>query len=157
MPFEKAVEKCFVIAGNYWTEVRQAMIGYGFASTKEEVFFFKTVKPLFRAELEYYSLVYHSVLFCPVDPRNAKIFWSREIKRLDDFKHEHKEFVEYFESGKTCFDAIYYTRIKLNEPDYDLSVDNDIDPGTRSSHDHLIAKLKALERYSLYVQSKLRG
>src|SRR5687767_6843632 len=76
-PFEKAVEKCFMIAGDYWTEVRQAMVGYGFASTNEEVFFFKTVKPLFRAELEYYSLVYHSILFCPVDPRNAKKFWSR--------------------------------------------------------------------------------
>jgi hypothetical protein len=155
LPFEKAVEKCFIVAGNYWTEVRQTMVEYGFETTNEEVFFFKTVKPLFTSEFEYYSLLYHSVLFCPADEENARKFWNREILRLEDFRQQNKCFVEYYESGKTCLDAVYYTRIKVNEPDY-VEVDAyDREPKTRSSHDHLIAKLKAIERYVQFAQCKL--
>lgn len=157
LPFEEGIEKCFVVAGNYWNEVKVMVMTEGFESTCEEIFFFKVIKPLFTSELEYYSLVYHSVLFCPAFYEAELQFWKREGKRLEEFRRQHKEFLEYYESGKSSLDHFYFTRVKEDDPIPEDVNSYDMEPRTRSNYDPLITKLKALERYLAYTQAKLAG
>jgi hypothetical protein len=153
---KKSIEECFIIAGNCWLQLRAAIAEYTFGSEEEEILFFKTIKPLFTSELEYYSLLYHTLLFCPFDPERQKQFWERESKRLQDFKEQQAGFFDYYISGETDLDNKYYLRANdLREMDSDTHP-YDKEPNSRTSHDHLIAKLWALERYHEYAQQKLK-
>jgi hypothetical protein len=152
---KNSIEECFIIAGNYWSELRSATAEYKFITEEEEILFFKTVKPLFTSELEYYSLLYHTLLFCPFDPERQKQFWERESKRLRDFKEQHPDFLIYHSSGKTDKDKCYYLRASASYEVDDLVEAYDKEPKSRSSHDYLIAKLWALERYNDYAKGKL--
>jgi hypothetical protein len=154
---KNSIEECFIIAGNYWSELRAAVAEYNFQTEEEEILFFKTVKPLFTTELEYYSLLYHTLLFCPFDPVRQKQFWERECRRLRDFMEQHPEFVIYHKSGVTDKDRCYYLRANdSHELDDELEA-YDKEPSSRTSHDHLISRLWALERYNEYAQHKLTG
>lgn len=153
--FKNVVENCFVIAGNYWSELRATVAEYRFRSQDEEILFFKKVKPLFTAELEFFSLVYHSLLFCPCDVDGEMRFWQREYRRLGEFNEKYSEFIDYYRSGRTDMDQFYYLRFhEMNAMDADFE-SYDSEPCSRTSHDRLIAKLWALERYSSYVEKKL--
>lgn len=153
---KNSIEECFIIAGNYWSELRATIAEYEFRSEEEEILFFKTVKPLFTSELEYYSLLYHTLLFCPFDPERQKQFWERETKRLQDFKEQHPDFIAYYSSGKTDCDRIYYLRINEAQDRNGDAELYDKEPYSGTNHDHLIAKLRALERYNDYAQTKLK-
>jgi hypothetical protein len=153
---KNSIEECFLIAGNYWSELRATIAEYKFKTEEEEILFFKTVKPLFTSELEYYSLLYHTLLFCPFDPERQKQFWEREGKRLQDFKEQHEDFISYHKSGNTADDVMYYLRAN-DRHELDNEIESyDGDPMSRTSHDHLIAKLLALKRYNDYAQTKLK-
>jgi hypothetical protein len=155
-PFVKAVENNFIIAGNYWSELRATVAEYDFTNEEQEILFFKTIKPLFIAELEYYSLVYHSLLFCPFDRSNQKKFWEREAKRPEDFKEQYRDFYLYHTSGRTDRDQQYYLRGNAKDAS-EMEFDSyDREPNSRTTHDNLIAKLWALERYAKYACSKLK-
>jgi hypothetical protein len=153
--FEKGIESCFVTAGDYWADIRAVMIDYDFESIMEEIWFFKNVKPLFTQELEYYSLLYHSILFCPPGVDRQRKFWMRECRRLDDFKAQNNDFFSYYISGSVEYDEACYTRVKPEDvPPEDIDA-YDKEPRTRSRFDHLLAKLLALERYAHYSVGKL--
>lgn len=154
-PFPLMVESCFLIAGKYWSQLRAISANYRFLSPQEEIIFFKMIKPLFTYELEFYCLLYHTVLFCPAEAHQERKFWEREAQRLYDFKKKNREFVDYYCSGRTEMDARYFMRMGATEapqPEPELL---DADPGSRSSHDHLVSRLWALERYNQYVHGKL--
>lgn len=155
-PCKKSIEQCFIIAGNYWSELKAAVAEYKFRSLEEEIYFFKTVKPLFTTELEYYSLLYHTMLFCPLDAVRQKQFWEREARRLDDFKEQHKVFLVYYRAGDTSEDPVYYVRANDSHAMDGEIAAYDGDPNSKTSYDQLIAKLWALERYNEYVQGKLK-
>lgn len=153
---KNSVEECFIIAGNYWSELRSAVSDYKFATDEEEILFFKTVKPLFTSELEYFSLLYHSFLFCPFDPERQKHFWEREGRRLQEFEEKHPCFLNYHRSKRTDEDHLYYLRKNDSHEMDDELRGYDKEPRSRTSHGHLIATLSALERYNEYAQTKLK-
>jgi hypothetical protein len=153
--FQKAVENCFLTAGNYWSELRATVAEYKFQSVDDEMEFFKQVKPLFTSELEYYSLLYHTLLFCPNDVDEQKRFWQREARRLDEFKAQNADFLDYYHSGRKDLDGFYYRRAHEIGAVEEEHESYDGEPRSRTSHDHLISKLWALERYHDYVQNKL--
>lgn len=155
-PFKNAVEDCFHIAGNYWSELRATIAEYKFRSEEEEILFFKTIKPLFISELEYFSLLYHTLLFCPFDLFRQKKFWERESKRLEEFKEQNREFLIYHASGRTDKDELYYLRANDSNELNEEMESYDKEPKSEISHDHIIAKHLALEKYHLYAQKKLK-
>src|SRR5690242_7131972 len=77
-PFESAVECAFSSLKNGWIQLKQIVAANDFATDEEEIHFFKVLKPKLIGELEYYGLVYHSILFCPPDAEQKLFFWQRE-------------------------------------------------------------------------------
>jgi hypothetical protein len=155
-PFKKAIEECFIIAGNHWSQLRSTVAGYAFKTEAEEIYFFKMVQPLFTAELEYYSLLYHTVLFCPLCVEKEKLFWEREAKRLDGFKEQYGEFIQYHDSGREDEDRTYYLRSSDTQELVSQLENGEGEQGSKTNYGKLIAKLWALERYHVYAQKKLK-
>ena len=57
-----AIECCFNVGQSYSAQIQKMLEDYKFSSDKDEIDFYKTVKPLFKSQLDYYNLVYHAEL-----------------------------------------------------------------------------------------------
>jgi hypothetical protein len=62
------IECCFEVANHYWPKIKALLAGYIFQSEAEEIYFFKTIKPLFTSAIEYYGLLAHAQLFKDSSP-----------------------------------------------------------------------------------------
>src|SRR4051812_33776033 len=71
-------ECCFRAAVNRWTQLSHKLKKHQFLSEENEMEFFKSLKPKFTSEIEYCTLVYHSLLFQPDEAHSAIDFWKRE-------------------------------------------------------------------------------
>jgi hypothetical protein len=149
-PFERAVECAFSSLKTSWNQLKQIVSINEFESEEEEIQFFKVLKPKLIAELEYYGLVYHSILFCPPDAEQKLLFWQREADRLQEFKILYAEFYHYYTSGSTHYDACYFKRKKVHPHSSEHS-----ESKAKTTHDHLVSKLLAFEKYAQYALSNL--
>jgi RteC protein len=139
------IECCFSICQQYWSKIEQNIEEYLFQSPRDEIEFYKTVKPLFKSQLEYYNLLYHAEIFKPVEkPGEMKEFWLKEQQRLDKFIQDNPDFYAYHKSGATHKDEINFLEVNSSE-----------DSAKEAYYDDLIASLLALEKYSLYTHEEL--
>jgi hypothetical protein len=134
-----AIECCFNVGQSYSAQVQKMLEDYKFPSERDEIDFYKSVKPLFKSQIEYYNMVYHAELFKPMtNPVEMKEFWVKEHQKLDRFILDNTEFYTYYKKGATNLDEQYF-----------LSPDQSI------YYDDLIAELLALERYDQHTQTEL--
>ena len=134
-----AIECCFNVGQSYSAQIQKMLEDYKFPSGKDEIYFYKSVKPLFKSQLDYYNLVYHAELFKPTtNPGEMKEFWVKEHQKLDRFILDHTDFYDYYKKGATNLDEQYF-----------------LTPDQTVYYDDLIAELLALERYNQYTQNEL--
>jgi hypothetical protein len=138
------IECCFNIGLKYWTEIQMGIDQENFDSKRDEIEYYKTVKPLFKSQIEYYNLIYQSELLRPKERSELKEFWIKEQQRLDKFIRENPEFYIYYKSGSTTLDEEYF-----------LSTGFTDDQGNALYYDNFIALILALERYTSYVQNEM--
>jgi RteC protein len=138
------IECCFNIGLKYWTEIQMGIDRENFDSSRDEIDYYKTVKPLFKSQIEYYNLVYQSELLRPKERSELKEFWIKEQQRYAKFIHENQEFYLYYKSGSTRLDEEYF-----------LSAGYTDDYGNSLYYDNFIALILALERYMVYIQKEL--
>lgn len=155
---EEEVEICFRIAEKYWVKLQQMVAAYSYENYKEEITFFKVIKPKFTSEIEYFTLRYHAELFCKAvnNPKELNKFWTREFDRLKRFISENQRFYFYYKTGCTEKDQLYFTREGC-DPGYTSPKVYDTDNNASTSHDHLIASILALERYTSFVKKELQS
>jgi hypothetical protein len=155
--FEKNIECCFGVANRYWNLVRQKLKQKQFSNEEQEIEFFKILKPKFTSEIEYYSLVYHCLIFQPPDLLKAVEFLGKELKRRVKFEEENRSFIECFRSDGCNLNRFYFLRkyyTCTNELEISL-YDADLDVVTNG--DPLVATMMALERYKEFVKERLAG
>jgi RteC protein len=156
LPIEKETEYCFQISNGYCNRVREESFIYKFENPDEEIDFYKNVKPGFIAEVEYYGLVYHALLFRPKDSIDElKNFWIREMNRLEKFIMENTGFYEYYILRSSWNDANYFTREK-NEPGRNQTEFFETDKLMRARPDYLAATILTLKRYKEYAAKQLQ-
>lgn len=137
---------CFEIATNYKIKLLEYACNRKFKMIEDEIIFFKKVKPSFNAEIEYFSFCYHVLLFeiaePPHSPYELKVFYQRQLQRLEKFKKEHLQFYEYMTANGTAMDLEWFTCQAGN--------------ATESSHDKLAGTYLALVRYKEWIELKLQ-
>jgi|SRR5580693_7413851 hypothetical protein len=142
----KGVIECsFNISSGYWARIQITMEDYEFHSKKDEIDFYKLVKPLFKSHIEYYNLLYQAEIFKPDNkPYEMKEFWIKEKQKLGRFIQDNAVFYVYYKNGATNRDEEYF-----------LSGATESETGKTLYTDDLIAKLLALERYVQHAQNEL--
>jgi RteC protein len=140
------IECRFSISLKYWAKIQNGIADMQFDNNLDEIEFYKTVKPLFKSQIEYYNLVYQTEILHPADKQELKEFWIREQQRLDKFIIQHRDFYQYYKSGATNRDENMF-----------LVTGHKDDNGNAFFYDDLIATLLALEKYHLYTTNKLLG
>lgn len=147
------VQNGFIICNLAWLEVKEKLKNHRFSSEREEIEFFKTIKPRFTSLIEYYCLVYHSLLFEPEAPDAAIEFWKREEERLQKFREQHKELINCLENRRCKKLRYFFLRENFtNSTVFRLSMYEE--RGTVTNGDPILANLLALVKYQDYVHSR---
>ncbi len=141
------IQGCFEIAIDYKAKLMTDVRAYTFEKTTDEVCFFKKIKPLFSAEVEYYTYCYHVLLFrsnyIEPDQTEWEHFMMRQLQRMGKFKKEHQEFYLYVTAQRTDNDLIWFTR--------------DGEGSDKSLCDGLMGTYLALKRYIEFIQMTLKA
>jgi hypothetical protein len=146
---ESVAECCFRIAFQYLVKLREMILKGSFDNKQEEICFFKKIKPLFSAQVEYFSLMHNALLFEQDElPENKSSFWQKELKRLERFSESNRQFISYFRNGETYMDLEFFVRNPIGDIDY-------YDASFATLNDGLAATLLAEEMYHVYVKGKL--
>lgn len=140
---EERIQNCFEIAGNYKERINEAVRNFNFTNQEDEVFFFKKVKPLFTAEVEYYTYLYHIVLFktkeMETDKHELEAFYKRQLLKREKLRKEFPAFYEYVQREQTYADAQWFTR-HLNTRDCSL-------------FDSLMGRYLAIEKFEEHLKA----
>ena len=154
----EVIEACFKSSLDYWGRICKLVKATGFAGEKDEIHFFKEVKPTFAAFIEYYTYRYHALLFAPVNNvTELGRFWRWEERKMQRFYETNHEFCSYMREGATCRDAEYFLRSSLPPDKERISSDliHDADSGLCSPKDPLVTIIKAYELYGRHIETTL--
>lgn len=124
---------------------------------KDEVCFFKEMKPLILSKLLYFNKVYAIEIKCPNGSNIIhKNHYDKELDSLTYFFNRHLDFYQYYRSNSTHFDECYFTRSK---PNIRLCVDSSQfirDPEFSTGYDYKVAKILSNEMLRIYLNKKLQ-
>jgi len=157
-PELEKIEACFKCSLDYWSKVKQGVKEFGFRTPGEEIHFFKKIKPLFTAYIEYFTQLYHALLFMPVnDDLELRRFWKWEMRKIERFQENNAAFCRYMQEGATDKDTEYFLRSAENTAPFHHGRVHDLDPETATSHDYLVTMIAAYELYERFIQEKIKG
>lgn len=128
----------------------------GFQTKKEEIHFFKHVKPIYVSKLIYFTVLYNiESQIALLDNKKLNKFYKRELLKIQLFFEDNKDFYHYYTSKSSHFDNFYFRRNKHNirlklEP---YLIDSDQQFST--SHDYKLAQLMANEQLKSMFEARL--
>lgn len=148
-------ESSFWLSNSYWDRAKDLIKKRGFKDEREEIEFFKEIKPKFTSRLEYFILLSSALSFVPKDQEKAIYYWKEEEMRCQRFSEKNGDFIGYYERGSKEMDSIYFKRVNDDLKQLLKLVSYDGDPAFCSSHDYLVRSLLAHRRYDEYVKGKI--
>lgn len=142
-----------------YQEVREYVLESGFDQQKDEIRFFKEVKPNIVAKLRYYSEIYRLEVTSPLcDGELLKVHYEDALNELKTFFKKytvHSEFYVYYQSGKTDLDHEYFvtgnSRKNLVFSSYEL----ELDPKFTTYYDSVLSKIIASKLLYPFLESKI--
>lgn len=137
-------------------ELKTFIISYPFASTEEEIHFFKELKPLLASKIIYYNTVYKIEVRFPSGSEDVqRDYLLSETDRISKSFQRNLAFYQYHRTKATYLDRQYFMRGK---PDIQIIVDSfyyETDPQFSTSHDFKVAKILANELLEIYLTNRL--
>jgi hypothetical protein len=121
-----------------------------FECIEVEVMFFKSIKPLFAAEREYFHRLYHAILFGEEDD----LFFLKEVSRMDKLLMGNISFANYYHFGVTERDKEWFTSGQMAELTKLCMIPPETDPTITSRRDGWVSGLIAVERYREWLLAK---
>ncbi len=128
-------------------QLRKHIITNGFVDNRQEIEFFKEVKPQVLGKLIFYNKIYRLETNCPF--RNGKMyhkFFSAELQQLKEEFRTHvqgSDFYRYYRSGRKDCDNLYF---KLGNLQHCIGLNSFIfeaDPNFSTYYDYKVARIIA--------------
>ena len=152
---KEKIEDCFWISSNYWDRLKAIVKDRPFRDDREEIEFFREVKPTFTCHIEYYVLLSSSLSFVPTEPAGAIQFWEDEMGRFRRFCDKNNGFVTYYESGDRYQDSLYFLRSGTDVRKAGISPTIDRGEELITIFDPLVRSYLANKMYHDYCRSQI--
>ncbi|SEC74068.1 RteC protein [Maribacter dokdonensis] len=127
-----------------------------FPSQKDEIYFFKHIKPQFFSKLIYYGRLFHIESKRPRGSNAAQIkYLKTQIKKLQIFFNDNLEFYNYYRRGAISLDEQYFVRGKR---DLRLPLESFhflIDVRFSTCQDGTVAIIMAYDMLIVYLQGEI--
>lgn len=137
-------------------ELKKFVAAYEFKDTKEEIRFFREIKPMFYSKLIYFTRQFEIETKRPDgSQRVLRKYLNRQLANIKRYYEDNDTFYKYYRSGATYMDGAYFTRDKFDIlVGFDISY-FDCDPNFCTSHDYKAAMLLANEQLVIYLNKAL--
>jgi len=142
-------------------ELKIFIRNYSFKNEQEEILFFKELKPSICCLLLYYIRVYHieERRFGKTDFAQS-VYLSKELRQVEKNNEQIGNFYQYYKSGNTNFDYLYFCRNS-----YNILLDTSCNSFEKerffsTNHDYDVANIIAndlLKNYLIAETNKLNG
>ena len=97
--------------GRFVGELKRYVVKYKFRSMKEEIDFFRHIKPDFAGSLFYFRKLFKIQLFELANSNERRVrFYRKQLKRIQCFLVRHHGFYHYVLSGSDGNDEYYFSR-----------------------------------------------
>ena len=150
----KAVELC----GEAIKTLKKLVVEFGFENQKDEIYFFKTLKPQVNSKLFFYMSVFDIQTKRPFGNIEYQLkALRRKQKSANLFLKKNHEIYQYYHSGSIQLDHQYFLRGKS---DLLLLAKNPHifeDPLFSTSHDYLFSKVIANENFLSYLGKEIHN
>lgn len=127
-----------------------------FSNRKDEIHFFKSIKPRFVSWLIYHVRLYNIEMNRPNGSVKIKRKYLQiELNKLKNYFDENLDFYRYYRTGCNYLDHKYFVRGKQ---DIRLSLDAhvyELDPEFCTSHDFKISTILANDLLQVYLENEL--
>ena len=154
----KVAERSLLLIDDSIRKLKTLVSFHKFENLGEEVHFFKNLKPKFISKFIYYSLVLDLESHKPnAGKKVLKKYYEAEQEKLKNFYTEQSDFYSYYKREATYLDHKIFVR-----DSYDLKMKLSLgfynfDTSFTASHDQLIAKFIANEKFDQYLKKQIDG
>jgi hypothetical protein len=146
-------------AGICWLaliEIRKIIIKNGFQDQKEEIQFFKYVKPKVFSYYIYYIKLFDVESYRHKSAKKYQIKYLNHIlKELHKFFEENKQFYQYYRGNYEYMDHLYYVREKDNYRVHFNNICTLNDYKFSTAYDNTIAAILAYENLIIYIDNEI--
>jgi len=127
-----------------------------FEDSASEINFFRNIKSLPMSYLIYFSEVRNSENSIPKAGSQPKVrFLEKEVKKINKFFSQNKDFVNYMEQSHNYMDSQFFTRNNLNNFPFAPTINYYQYPEFSTSHDMLWSMVQAMYKYIHYIRENL--
>lgn len=137
-------------------KLRKTIVKNGFLDTSAEIHFFKNIKMLPQSHLFYYEKVLSCEAYMhPMKPKKRKKYLEAKMDEITHFFTVNSIFINYLRLRRTDMDDRYFTRRFLGSTVPVQPNGTQYDPDFNTTHDVLLAKVRAKYRYMEYINREL--
>ena len=155
-PLLKETSQCINVCQEALQELRKMVEKNPLKDSKEEIEFFKEMKPKFYSQFIYYVKVFHIEINRPAASDKVQIaYLESHLNRIKHFFDNNLDFYKYYRSGATHFDEVYFIRgqedVRLLPDDLTLSIDHSFS----TTQSYKVSKLFAYELLRIYLNTAI--
>lgn len=140
-------------------ETKNLVAEKGFIDKKQEISFFKSIKPQILGKLIYYNKIYRIETSCPAKGGEFyKTYFENELDKLNKEFKEHfvdSDFYRYIKSGREDLDEKYFSLGNIDIMEGLNSFVFEIDPHFSTYYDYKVAHIIADELLYNYIRNRL--
>lgn len=138
-------------------KVKNKIVEHTFSNQKEEIDFFKNVKPKFASQLIFYNDIFSIESNKPVGTnKTIRKYYQSESNKLKVFFEENRDFYKYYRSENEYLDSHYFLRGKYNEKHFLDSFYFQADSRFSTTHDFKLAKIIANEKLVCFLKTEIQ-
>ena len=132
--------------GRYVGELKRYVVKYKFRSIKEEIGFFKHLKPDFVSRLLYFRKLFKIHLFETTNPKESKLrFYRKQLQKIQRCLAHHEEFYQYVLSGADVNDELYFSRTGASVKTVAF------DERFSTKYDHILSRIRSADMLRSYI------
>ncbi len=155
-PLLKETSQCINVCQEILEELKKLVEKNPLKDNKEEIEFFKEIKPKFYSQFIYYVKIFHIEINRPAASDKVQIsYLESHLMRIKHFFDNNLDFYQYYRSGATHFDEVYFIRgqqdIRLLPDDLTLSIDHHFS----TIQSYKVSKLFAYELLRIYLNTAI--
>lgn len=155
-PLLKETSQCITICRETLEELKKQVEKNPLKEVKDEIEFFKEIKPRFYSQFIYYVKIFHIEINRPTASDKVQIsYLESQLMRIKHFFDNNLDFYQYYRSGATHFDEVYFVRgqqdIRLLPDDLTLSIDHSFS----TIQSYKVSKLFAYELLRIYLNTAI--
>lgn len=147
-------ERSYYLIRGCMKELKLYCRDYTFPNKREEILFFKEIKPRFVREWMFYLKLFHLEASMPVGNIDDQNSWMKKQVELFNLYLNANQFIYvYYRTGQTYMDEQFF----VNDPDDSLLLmyAQDDDPDNINKFSYVIGKIQAYEDLASYLLRRI--